>query len=152
LGECASTGLGNWYANLFRVSRYKCLLFTSEITLFSFFIFRAGKKETSKLSDEFQYYLRIALQQEKIPDKVIYAILQDYINVKYAPTGNRSVLGSMNDIIAHIKFVFENKYDFNPSNVNIINKELNRIPLKANNYVYAIEKLHKLLEFCFTEA
>lgn len=31
-------GLGNWYANLIRIDRKKCILFTNEKTLLSFLI------------------------------------------------------------------------------------------------------------------
>jgi len=31
-------GLGNWYANLLRIDRRKCLLFTNEKSLYSFLI------------------------------------------------------------------------------------------------------------------
>ena len=33
-----SEGLGNWYANLLRIDRRKCLLFTNEKTLYTFLI------------------------------------------------------------------------------------------------------------------
>lgn len=38
-GEVSSSeGLGNWYANLLRIERRKCLLFTNEKTLYSFLV------------------------------------------------------------------------------------------------------------------
>ncbi len=40
-------GLGNWYANLIRIDRRKCLLFTNDKTLYSFLI-PAVKKENLK--------------------------------------------------------------------------------------------------------
>ena len=38
-------GLGNWYANLLRIDRKKCILFTNEKTLYSFLIPRVKKGE-----------------------------------------------------------------------------------------------------------
>ncbi len=142
-----STGLGNWYANLFRASRYKCLMFTNEMTLYSFFIFRVGKKEITKLKDEFHYQLQISLKNDGIPEKVIHAILKDYMEINYAKTQNRSTLGSMNDMISQIKFLAKDEKFLDPSKNNQINHKLNRIPMKANEYEYAIDKLHKVLEF-----
>jgi hypothetical protein len=42
-------GLGNWYANLLRIDRRKCLMFTNEKTLYSFLIPRVMKQNLKNL-------------------------------------------------------------------------------------------------------
>ncbi len=37
-------GLGNWYANLLRIDRRKCILFTNEKTFYSFMITKVKKE------------------------------------------------------------------------------------------------------------
>ena len=142
-----TTGLGDWYANLFKYSRYKCLIFTNEMTLFSFVIFRVGKREITKLSGEFHYHMHLALKHEGIPDNIILAILKDYHHMGYGKTANRSVLGSMNDMISHYKFVVDGLDNLDSDSLQSLNHELNRIPLKANKYKYPIEKLQDVLKF-----
>ena len=113
-GESGPTGLGNWYVNLFRISRYKCVLFTNETTLYSLVAFRVGKSEITNLGSLFRHYLRFALKQENIPDQVIFSILQDYMDIQYAKTNNRSVVGSMNEILAEYKFRVQHAEILNP--------------------------------------
>jgi len=145
--ESSSSGLGDWYVNLFKYSRFKCLVFTNEMTLFSFVSFRVGKSEIRELPGEFRYHLNIALKQEGIPDKIIFSILEDYLDVKYGKTTNRSVLGSMNDMISIYKFRVDKLDTLNPDTLQSLNVKLNRNPLKVLDYKYPIEKLKKLLEF-----
>lgn len=146
-GESSPAGLGDWYANLFRVSRYKCVLFTNESTLYSFVVFRVGKSEIKKLEAQFRSHLRFALEQEDIPEQVVFSILQDYKDIQYAKTNNRSVVGSMNEILAEYKFRVQNAAILNPMTMEELNHEINRTPLKAIGFNYAVEKLHKLIEF-----
>ena len=146
-GESSSTGLGDWYANLFRVSHYKCILFTNESTLYSLVAFRVGKREITNLGAELRYHLRFALKQENLPDQVIFSILQDYMDIQYAKTNNRSVVGSMNEILAEYKFRVQHAEILNPMTLEELNHEINRTPLKAIDFKYAVEKLHKLIEF-----
>ena len=145
-GECSPTGLGNWYANLFRISRYKCVLFTNETTLYSLVAFRVGKSEIINLGAELRNHLRFALKQENIPDQVIFSILQDYMDIQYAKTNNRSVVGSMNEILAEYKFRVQHAEILNPMTLEELNREINRTPLKAIDFRYAVEKLHQLIE------
>jgi len=46
-------GLGNWYANIIRIVRNKCLLFTNEKTLYSFLIPNVRKANLQNIVDEF---------------------------------------------------------------------------------------------------
>ena len=43
--EPDTQGLGNWYANLLRIDRRKCILFTNEKTLYSFLIPKVKKEK-----------------------------------------------------------------------------------------------------------
>jgi len=146
-GDVPQTGLGDWYANLIRISRYKCVIFTNEMTLFSFIAFQAKKKEIQKLSDLFQGQLYISLRQEQLQDEVVFSIMQDYTEIKYAPAQNRSVLGSMNDLVNCYEGYLEGIADPTPQTILQCNHQLNRIPMKPIGYSYAVEKLHNALTF-----
>ena len=148
--EDDTTGLGDWYANIFKYSRFKCLIFTNEMTLFSFVIFRVGKREITQLSGEFHYHMHLALKHEGIPGNVILAILKDYHHMGYGKTNNRSVLGSMNDISNRYKFMldrFDRIDNLDPDSLQSLNHKLNRIPLKTIGYKYPIKKLQDVLKF-----
>src|ERR1700690_436171 len=57
-------GLGNWYANIIRIDRKKCLLFTNEKTLYSFVIPNVRKANPRNIVDEFLVNLSFNLQAE----------------------------------------------------------------------------------------
>ena len=57
-------GLGNWYANLFRIGRRKCVLFTNEKTLYSFLIHKVKKENLKNIEEEFLVNLNLNLQAE----------------------------------------------------------------------------------------
>ena len=50
-------GLGNWYANLLRFDRRKCVLFTNEKTLYSLLIPGVLKKDLLKIENLFRSHL-----------------------------------------------------------------------------------------------
>ena len=140
-------GLGDWYANLFRLSHYKCIIFTNEMTLFSFVYFDVAKKDILTLSDLFRDQLLLALQQEDIPVQVIDSVLQSYTEVQYAPTSNRRVLGCMNDLVYCYGRYLEDVGEITFDTLLQLNSRINRIPMKAIGYKYAVDKLRTVLAF-----
>lgn len=141
------TGLGDWYANLFRLSHYKCIIFTNEMTLFSFVYFSVKKKEILNLSDLFRDQFFLALQQEDIPVQVIDSILQSYTEIEYAPTSNRRVLGSMNDLVYCYGRYLEDVGEITAETLLQLNSRINRIPMKAIGFEHAVDKLYTVLMF-----
>jgi hypothetical protein len=148
LQESSSTGLlGDWYANLMRIERRKCLLFTSGKTLYSFFVPGVRKAELQNLLEMFRLNLRMNLAAELTDAKVIDRIMEQYAQLSIAGTSNRSVLGSMNDIARHVEFYISYRAGgLDTCDIISLNKELNRIPMKAIGYRYAIEKLIELVK------
>ena len=145
--DVPQTGLGDWDANLFRLSHYKCIIFTNEMTLFSFVYFSVEKKEILTLSDLFRDQLFLALQQEDIPVPVIDSVLQSYTEIEYAPTSNRRVLGCMNDLVYSYGRYMEDVGEITFETLLQLNSRINRIPMKAIGFKYAVDKLKTALIF-----
>ncbi len=91
-------GLSDWYANLFRLDRRKCLLFTNERTLYTFLVPGVLKRDFSRLDNLFTSLLGYNLQYEGFDIETVERILGEYVELGIAKTMNRSVLGSMNDL------------------------------------------------------
>jgi hypothetical protein len=102
-----STGLGNWYGNIFRFNRRKILIFTNEQTLFTFFIHGVKKKDLERISDLFRENLRMILNHSGINGGIIDRIITEHLNIDFSKTYSRSVLASMNDYIRIVKFRLE---------------------------------------------
>jgi len=91
-------GLGNWYANLLRIDRRKCVIFTNEKTLYTFLIPKVLKANLKNIEEEFLISLNYNLQNEGFGLHEINRIMQEYQTISFAKTMNKSVLGSMNDL------------------------------------------------------
>lgn len=134
--------LGDWHANLFRIERRKCVLFTHDDTLFSVFVPMLKKPHFQNLASVFVNHLIRTLESEGFKDDIIVHIKDDYThNLFYTPTNSRSVLGSMNDILLQIPFVLARKGGLQTTNALDLNHTLNRTPLIKKSFCCAVEGL-----------
>lgn len=133
--------LGNWHANLLYVERRKCVLFTHDATLFSFFVAKLIKSDFQNLTAVFLQYLGEALIDADF-EKYIPQIMQEYQdNLQITTSSNRRVLGSMNDMVYIIRFSIERDGGLERINPIELSRILNTIPFKAIQYNCAIECL-----------
>lgn len=139
-------GLGNWYANLIRIDRRKCILFTNEKTLYSFLIPKVLKSNLKNIEEEFLINLNLNLQAEGSSLEVISRVMQEYGEIGFAKTANKSVLGSMNDLayLYEVHIIEDGGFD----NIKMLqlNQRINRTPMGAMKYQFPIEVLKKVLQ------
>lgn len=138
--------LGPWHANLIRIDRKKTILFVNDRTLFNFIAPDVSRTQVRELSALFMHYLLCVLSEEGSSEKTKVKILAEYAEVAYAPSNNRRILGSMNDLAFHYKYhVLESGGVHSPAVPGIIRK-LNRMPMGAIGYRFPIEALNNLYE------
>lgn len=138
-------GFGNWYANLLRIDKRKCLLFTNEKTLYTFLIPKVLKANLKNIEDEFLINLSYNLQSEGFGLDVIKRVMQEYQEIGFAKTSNRQVLGSMNEVAFEYDYFIRREGGLEKARIFEINKEINRTPMGALKYMNPIEALRKLL-------
>jgi hypothetical protein len=90
--------LGDWYANLLWIERRKCVIFTSERTHLTFFVAGVIQDALRDFATFFRRGLRQLLEDEGFTPAVVERVLDDYQELALAPTNDRSVLGSLNDL------------------------------------------------------
>lgn len=141
--------LGNWYANLLRIDRRKCVIFTNEKTLYTFLIPKVLKGNLKNIEEEFLIHLSYNLQNEGFGLEVINRIMQEYGKIGFAKTASKRVLGSMNELA--YQYEFQIMRDGGIDNIKILqlNQRINRTPMGALKYGYPIEGLRKLLDKYF---
>lgn len=137
--------LGSWFASLFRLERRKCVLFTNDRTLYSFLLFGLLKHDFENLSRRLVKGLTTNLRRDGIPVEMVASIGIACHPVAWGATNNRSVLGSANDMIQQCKFVFSNRHEDPVQIIEWLNVHLNRTPMKAIGYDYAVDKLREAL-------
>jgi len=89
---------GDWFANLIRIERRKCVIFTSERTLLTFLVVGPGRAAIRDYATLFRSGLRRLLENEGFAAIDIDRVVGQYQQVNLAPTNDRSVLGSLNDM------------------------------------------------------
>jgi hypothetical protein len=135
----------SWHANLLRIDRRKCVLFTHDATLYSVFVPGLKKPEFEHLDEVFGQRLFKALLWDEFPQTQIERMLDACRVVRFTRSSNRSVLGSMNDI----RFQIEVHVAHAGGLVNIdladLHHRLNRTPFGAVGYRYPVEGLREHL-------
>ena len=137
--------LGDWHANLLYLERKKCVLFTQNETLYSFFVPGLKKNDFEHFEECFRQGLFRCLINEEFEQSQIEQILSGYAEIKIAKTSNRSVLGSMNDLVFQLKYRINASGGLNHLNLDLTIQELNRVPMSAIDYHFSIEKLKSRL-------
>jgi len=136
--------LSGWHANLIRIDRRKCILFTHDKTLFSFLVPGLTKPDFQRIRHVFGQNLFKNLVREALPQIQIELFLDDIRDVHFAKTNSRSVLGSMNDLAYLLKFKIAHNGGLANTDIMELNHYLNRIPMNAIEEIYSIDELKKL--------
>ncbi len=137
--------LSDWHANLFWVDHKKCVLFTNDLTLYSFFIHMVKKP----LSADFRELFRLGLMKRLISDGLDNPQVRQMLGSQgsniIADTNSRSILGSMNDLAFQIKSIVYAMGGLVTADLSEINRQLNDIPMSAIKYSVSIEELRNRL-------
>lgn len=144
-GEASySEGLGNWYANLLRIERRKCLLFTNERSLYSFLVPAVVKENLRNIEQEFLVHLFLNLKYEGFGSRALEKISDEYRQLGFSKTASRSVLGSMNDIAYQYEVCIHMDGGIENAKILQTNHKINRMPMSAIGYKYSIDVLKEL--------
>jgi hypothetical protein len=136
--------LGPWHANLIRIERRKCILYTNDRTLYSFLVPGVKKKDVVDFRELFALHLKMNLSKEGFGPEDITKALEEYGEIAIAPTKSRSVLGSMNDLAYQADFLVTRADGLEKGDILTVNMMLNRIPMGAIKYRYAIDNVYEL--------
>jgi hypothetical protein len=133
-----------WHANLLRIERRKCVLFTHDATLYSVFVPGLKKPELDHLGEVFGQWLFKSLLWEEFTQTQIERMLDTCRTIRFTRSSNRSVLGSMNDIRFQLEVYVA--HDGGLANVDLadLHHRLNRTPFSAVSR-YPVEGLREYL-------
>jgi hypothetical protein len=73
-----SEPMGGWHANLFRIERRKCVIFTNDKTLFTLFVPGLRKPEFDHFDELFRQYLFKGLLNEGFSQSKIESVLNEH--------------------------------------------------------------------------
>lgn len=141
-----SDDLNSWHANLFRIVRRKCVIFTHDKTLYSFLALGLTKPDFQNFKEVFRQGLFKSLIANEIPQKQLELFLSINHDIEFGKTTSRSVLGSMNDLIFQLKYRISADGGILNTDINKANQYINHIVMGAIGGIYSIDELVKYLE------
>ncbi|MFC1965576.1 DUF6933 domain-containing protein [Chloroflexota bacterium] len=144
-GLSQSSAWCDWHANLLWVDRKKCVLFTNNPTLYSFFLPSIKKSILKNFEEVFRLSLFKSLIAEGFAEPQVEYVLRQHQHIVIAKTNSRSILGSMNDLAFQIKSMISATGGLANADLSEINRHLNRIPMSAIKYKVSIDELKRLL-------
>ena len=144
-GLSQSSAWCDWHANLLWVDRKKCVLFTNNPTLYSFFLPSIKKSILENFEEVFRLSLFKSLIAERFAEPQVEYVLRQHQHIVIAKTNSRSILGSMNDLAFQIKSMISATGGLANADLSEINRQLNRIPMSAIKYKVSIDELKRLL-------
>jgi hypothetical protein len=135
----------SWHANLLRIERRKCVLFTHDATLYSVFVPGLTKPDFEHLGEVFGQRLFKTLLWDGFPQPQIERMLEACRTIRFARSNNRSVLGSMNDLRFQIEVCLAHDGGLANTDLAELHHKLNRIPMSAVSCRDAVEGLRERL-------
>lgn len=141
-------GMANWYANILRIERRKCILFTNEKSMYSFLVPGVKAPDFKEFRTMFVVHLCLNLQAEGFGRDVIDRVRKEYQEIAYAKTKDRRVLGFMNDFAFHFEVHVQAVEGLDNIRLMEINHRINRTPCNAGskNWFRPIEVMKKMVE------
>jgi len=129
-----------WYANTFTAQRTQYLLATNAASLYSVVWYGRGFTENSAFIQHFLQRLGDQMADDGL--RLIFErCISSHVNsVALLKTADRSVLGSMNDMVQACKFMLQSR-DMSPVE---LSEMLNNTPFKALGYRQPKEAMLKL--------
>ena len=138
--------LGDWHANLLLLDRRKCVLFTNDLTRYSFLVAGLKKPHFKMLDEIFRQNLFKCLLRDGFRQEAIEKVLDEIREVVFTRTSDRSVLGTMNDMAQILKWTIQDKVGLEYVDLGELMDKVNRMPLKPLDYEFSFERMRKALK------
>ena len=138
--------LGNWYANLLRIERKKCVIFTSERTLLTFLAVGLSRDAIRDYTTLFQAGLSQVLEGEGFAPGDVDRVLTEYQELALATTIDRSVVGSLNDLARMAAAYVHHDGGLRDCDLGTINHRLNQTPMSRLQMASPLEVTRSVLE------
>ena len=135
-----------WHANLLALQDYRCVLFTHDETLFSFFACRPDRLTAEHFPELFGQGLFKAMLRSGFSQGQVEHMLDTARDLRFARTNNRRVLGTMNDMAGMVQWTIADSGGLASTDPAGLHRLLNETPYKAIGYDLAVERLRHLLE------
>jgi hypothetical protein len=134
-----------WHANLLRIERPRCVLFTHDQTLFSFFVCRPERLAAEYSPELFGQGLFKAMLRSGFAQDQVETMLDRTREIRFGKTNNRRVLGTMNDMAFMLEWTIADRGGLATTDPNDLHRLLNETPFKAIDYDLPLNRMRELV-------
>ena len=141
------TPLGVWYANVVNVRGVDFMLFLNDPTLYGVPIYVPDLQTELSVDEIFKEKLYVALVADGVNEVTALSKIDELGATIFTKTTNRSMIGSLNDLIYILHFYIER--DFEDSgfiNLLYVQQRLNRIPQRKIGWKSAVDEMRDNLQ------
>ena len=133
-----------------RFDRRKCILLTNDATLYSVFVPGVRKMQFQQIQSVLGQAVFRSLRLGGFRQAQIEAVLEELDggnDLQITKTGNRSVLGSMNDLAFQLEWMISEGGGLEGCPIDDINQRINRIPMSAiRPHTFSIDALRSAVD------
>lgn len=122
--------LQEWFVETATIERYRCLLFTHKLSLYSFWALAVRKPDLVAFEELFRHHALAMLENDGFT-RVEIARLLPAMGHRFAKTNSRPVTGSMNDHVQNSRWYFQHEGGIRVADAQAISRQLNRTPMGA---------------------
>lgn len=126
----------DWAANLFMVSRWQCIILTNSESLYSVIMPGKGIPNKKAFIKYAPQAMRIVMASDGLASVYDKYISPGIDTISFCKTGDRGVLGSMNDFV----FQFRDVILWQGLSPDSANQLINNMPMSRLGYKYPINK------------
>lgn len=121
--------LYKWHANVFRIARKNNLIIMNNKTRYCFILFGIRKEHYRNFKEIFLQALMENLKAEGISERLINNYIRHANSITFTKTYDRSVIGSMIDMVKMIEFTIEDYLPIQEMNIIELNERCNATPV-----------------------
>lgn len=138
--------LYKWHAHVFRLEKRNNVIVMNNKTRYSIVLFGMKKEHFQKFDHIFKETLQDNFRAEEIPESIINEYFNRMNDTKFTKTFDRSIIGSMTEMIRFTGFRIEDYLPIQEMNIKELNMENNRTPILKLKECYPIDSLRAVFE------
>lgn len=144
------SALGCWYADLFRIGSKKNIIFVHPDTRYGIVALDIRKRDLIDLPLVFRTALVNTFTAEGVSEHIQTDILSEYYTVSIAKTASRSVVGTMVEMVGHIKAELDSVGMVTAARSVLLSQYMSRIPIVAlKTCAYPSDSMGAFLKACY---
>lgn len=145
--EIKEQDIFSWHANITSINRRKTIILINDMCRYVITIHGIKAMHINIIEDVITNAIKEALKNAGINESIIQKYIESAPNIQFAKTKNRSLVGSMTEIIKNIE-CFDDFLSEDKTYQNNLNDAINHLLFKSldKEYIHPADELYKMMD------